>query len=48
MKRISEQVKLEDVERGARTRAKQLNYRQDLYGQMNYEQRRKQEVIVNN
>ena len=44
MKTIAEQVKLEEADREARDRTKRLAYRQDLYGQMNYEQRKKQEV----
>ena len=44
IKNISEQNRLEEAERDARNRAKRLAYRQDLFGQMNYEQRRKQEV----
>ncbi|CAF0904892.1 unnamed protein product [Rotaria sp. Silwood1] len=43
MKNISEQVKLEEADREARHKTKQLAYRQDLIGQMNYEQRKKQE-----
>ncbi|CAF2438660.1 unnamed protein product [Rotaria sp. Silwood2] len=43
MKNISEQVKLEEADREARNKAKQLVYRQTLIGQMNYEQRKKQE-----
>jgi hypothetical protein len=38
---------LEEVDRDARNKTKRLAYRQDLYGQMNYEQRRKQEVQLN-
>jgi hypothetical protein len=45
IKNISEQTKLEDAEREARNRTKRLTYRQDLFGQMNYEQRKKQEVM---
>ncbi len=41
---ISEQSRLEEADRDARNRAKRLAYRQDLFGQMNYEQRKKQEV----
>ncbi len=47
IKNISEQDKLEEADRAARNRAKRLAYRQDLYGQMNYEQRKKQEVQSN-
>ncbi|CAF1125905.1 unnamed protein product [Rotaria sordida] len=43
MKNISEQVKLEEADREARNRTKRLAYKQDLIGQMNYEQRKKQE-----
>jgi len=47
IKNISEASRNEDVEREARIRAKRLAYRQDLFGQINYEQRRKQEVRSN-
>jgi hypothetical protein len=44
IKNITEQTKLEEADREARNRGKRLAYRQDLFGQMNYEQRKKQEV----
>lgn len=44
IKHISEQVKVEDAERETRNKAKQFAYRKDLFGQMSYEQRKKQEV----
>ena len=44
MKHIAEQAKLEGADQEARHKAKQLAYRRDLIGQMNYEQRKKQEV----
>ncbi|UJR26910.1 hypothetical protein I4U23_008220 [Adineta vaga] len=43
IKNISEQVKVEDAEFEARNRHKRLAYRQDLFGQMDYEQRKKKE-----
>ncbi|CAF3992046.1 unnamed protein product [Adineta steineri] len=48
LKNISEQVKLEDAEREAQNRTKRLAYRQTLLGQMNYEQRKKQEEEYEN
>lgn len=47
IKNISEQNRLEEADRDARNRAKRLAYRQDLFGQINYEQRKKQEVELN-
>jgi hypothetical protein len=47
IKTISEQNRLEEADREARNRTKRLAYRQDLFGQMNYEQRKKQEVQLN-
>ena len=44
MKHIAEQAKSEGADQEARHKAKQLAYRRDLIGQMNYEQRKKQEV----
>ena len=44
IKALSEENKQEEADRDARNRAKRLNYRQDLFGQMHYEQRKKQEV----
>ena len=44
IKLVSEQAKAEDAEREARNRSKRMTYRQDLQGQMDYEQRKKKEV----
>lgn len=44
IKLVSEQAKADEAEREARNRNKRMTYRQDLLGQMDYEQRKKKEV----
>ena len=44
IKHITEQGQLEDAQREAQNKAKRATYRQDLLGQMSYEQRRMQQV----
>lgn len=45
IKNIAEQGQKEDAERAVKNREKQISYRRDLFGQMDYEQRKKHEVI---
>lgn len=44
IKHITEQGQAEDAERAARQKHKQVKYRQDLFGQMDYDGRKKQQV----
>ena len=44
IKHITEQGQAEDAERAARQKNKQVKYRQDLFGQMDYDGRKKQQV----
>lgn len=44
IKQLTEQFEAENVERAVKTKQKQANYRRDLFGQMDYEKRKKDEV----
>ncbi|CAF0859905.1 unnamed protein product [Adineta ricciae] len=48
IKLVAEQAQAEDAEREARNRNKRMTYRQDLQGQMDYEQRKKKEEEYEN
>lgn len=44
IKQLTEQFEAENAERAVKTKQKQANYRRDLFGQVDYEKRKKDEV----